>query len=173
MMKAFAPLVFACCLALSALEASAQQSDAAPGLGDLLTGDLLMTADEVTYDQATDTVIASGNVEVTQGDRVLRAARIHYRRGDDVVTASGDVAMREPTGEVIFAESVELTGDLRDGVIHRLSVLLTDQSRLVASGARRIDGTRTVMRKAVYSPCELCPDDPAPAPLWQLKAVRV
>lgn len=173
MMKAFAPLVFACCLALSALEASAQQSDAAPGLGDLMTGDLLMTADEVIYDQATDTVIASGNVEVAQGGRVLRADSIHYRRGDDVVTASGDVAMREPTGEVIFADSVALTGDLRDGVIHRLSVLLADQSRLVASGAKRIDGTRMVMRKAVYSPCELCPDDPAPTPLWQLRAARV
>ena len=172
-MKALAPLVFACLLALSSLEARAQQTDAAPDLGDLLTGDLLMTADELTYDQATDTVIASGNVEVAQGGRVLRADSIHYRRRDDVVTASGDVAMREPTGEVLFAESVALTGDLRTCVIHRLSVLLTDQSRLVASGARRIDGTRTVMRKAVYSPCALCPDDPAPAPLWQLRAARV
>ena len=35
------------------------------------------------------------------------------------------------------------------------------------------DGTRTVMRRAVYSPCELCPDNPAPTPLWRLKAERV
>ena len=173
MTKALASLVFVCLLALSLLEARAQETDATPHLGDLMTGDLLITADELIYDQAADTIIASGNVEVAQDDRVLRASRIHYRRGDDVVTASGDVALREPTGEVIFADSVELTGDLRDGVIHRLSVLLTDQSRLVASGARRIDGTRTVMRRAVYSPCELCPDDPAPAPVWQLKAARV
>ena len=173
MMKALAPVVFACLLALSSLEARAQETDDAPDLGDLMTGDLLMTADELIYDQATDTVIASGNVEVAQGERVLRADRIHYRRGDDVVTASGDVALLEPTGEVMFADSVELTGDLRDGVIHRLSVLLTDQSRLVASGARRVGGTRTVMRRAVYSPCELCPDNPAPTPLWRLKAERV
>ena len=173
MTKALAPLVFACLLALSSLEASAQQTDAAPDLGDLMTGDLLMTADELIYDEAADTVIASGNVEVAQGERVLRATRIHYRRSDGVVTASGDVALREPTGEVIFADSVELTGDLRNGVMHRLSVLLTDQSRIVASGARRSDGTRTVMRKAVFSPCALCAEDPAPAPLWQLKAARV
>ena len=74
MMKALAPLVFACLLILSALEARAQQTDAAPDLGDLMTGDLLMTADELIYDRATDTVIASGNVEVAQGERVLRAA---------------------------------------------------------------------------------------------------
>ena len=172
-MKALVPLVFACLLALCSLEARAQQADAAPDLGDLLTGELLMTADELIYDEAADTVIASGNVEVAQGERVLRAARIHYRRADAIVTASGDVSLREPTGEVIFADSVKLTGDLRSGVMHRLSVLLTDQSRLVASGATRRNGTHMVMRKAVFSPCIPCADDPAPAPLWQLKAARV
>ena len=29
------------------------------------------------------------------------------------------------------------------------------------------------MSKAVYSPCNLCPEDPNRAPLWQIKAVRV
>ena len=173
MMKALAPLVLACLLALSPLEARAQQTGDAPDLGDLMTGDLLMTADELIYDEAADTVIASGSVEVAQGGRVLRAANIRYRRSDGVVTASGDVTLREPTGEVTFADSVTLTGDLRSGVIHRLSALLTDGSRLVAGGARRIDGTRTVMRKAVFSPCDLCPDDPDPTPLWQLKAGTV
>ena len=132
-----------------------------------------MTADELTYDEDTDSIIATGNVEVAQGERVLRAARIRYRQSDGVVTATGDVALREPGGEVLFADSVELTGDLRSGVIRRLSVLLTDNSRIVAGGARRFDGNRTVMRKAVFSPCELCADEPARAPLWQLKAGTV
>ena len=173
MKKALAPLVLMCLLALSAFEASAQQTDPAPPDGDLLAGDLLMTADELIYDEATDSIIASGNVEVAQGERVLRAARISYRQSDGVVIASGEVALREPGGEVLFADSVELTGDLRSGVIHRLSVLLTDNSRIVAGGARRIDGNRTVMRKAVFSPCELCNDEPAQAPLWQIKAGTV
>ena len=171
--KALAPLVLACLLALSALEARAQEADSGPRVDDLLTGDLLMTADELTYDEDTDSIIATGNVEVAQGERVLRAARIRYRQSDGVVTATGDVALREPGGEVLFADSVELTGGLRSGVIRRLSVLLTDNSRIVAGGARRFDGNRTVMRKAVFSPCELCADEPARAPLWQLKAGTV
>ena len=173
MMKAFAPFALACLLALFVLEASAQQPEPASRVGDVFTGDLLLTADELTYDEATDSVIASGNVEVAQGERVLRAKRIRYRQSDGVVTASGDVALREPGGEVLFADSLELTGDLRSGVIQRLSVLMTDNSRIVAGGARRIDGNRTVMRKAVYSPCELCNDEPAQAPLWQIKAGTV
>ena len=173
MIKALAPIALVCLVALSAFEARAQQSDPAPSAGDLFAGDLLMSADELTYDEATDSIIASGNVEVAQGERVLRAARIRYRQSDGVVIASGDVALREPDGDVLFADSVELTGDLRSGVIHRLSVLMTDNARIVAGGARRIDGNRTVMRKAVFSPCELCADEPARPPLWQLKAGTV
>ena len=173
MSRALAPFILACLLALSAFEARAQEAEPVLPASELLAGDLLLTADELTYDEATDTVIASGNVEVAQGARVLRADRIHYRQGDGVVTASGDVALREPGGEVLFADSVELTGDLRSGVIHRLSILMADNARIVAGGARRIDGNRTVMRKAVFSPCALCPDEPARPPLWQIKAGTV
>lgn len=173
MLKALARLVFAGLLMIHSLEVSAQQSDVATDLGELLTGDILITADELTYDQDTDSVVASGNVEVAQSGRVLRAASIRYQRRDGVVTASGDVALVEPNGEVMFADSAELTGDLRNGIIRRLNVLLTDRSRLTAVGARRFDGNRTVMRRAVFSPCELCADDPAAAPLWQLKAETV
>ena len=173
MIRALAPFILACLLALSAFEARAQETDPVLPAGELLAGDLLMTADELTYDEATDTVIATGNVEVAQGERVLRAARIHYRQGEGVVTASGDVALQEPDGEVLFADSVELTGDLRSGVIHRLSVLMANNARIVAGGARRIDGNRTVMRKAVFSPCALCADEPARPPLWQIKAGTV
>lgn len=173
MIRALAALVIACLLVYSAPEAHAQQANSGPSIADLLADDLLMTADELTYDEGTDSVIASGNVEVAQGERVLRAARVLYRRGDGVVIASGDVALREPEGDVLFADSVELTGDLRSGVIRRLGVLLADNSRIVAGGARRFDGNRTVMRKAVFSPCALCPNEPARPPLWQLKADTV
>lgn len=173
MTGAVARLVLAGLIALCAAQAGAQEADSTSEIAGVFTDDILMTADTLAYDEAGDTVVASGNVEVAQGERVLRAAEITYRRREGVVTASGDVALLEPSGEVMFADSVELSGDLRSGVIHRLGVLLTDDSRLAAAGARRVDGNRTVMRKAVYSPCELCSDNPDRPPLWQLKAGTV
>ncbi len=173
MTRLVARLALAGLILLCAAQAGAQEADETPDFGGALTGDFLMTADTLSYEEASDTVVASGNVEVAQGGRVLRAANIRYRRREGVVTASGDVALLEPSGEVMFADSVELSGDLKSGVIHRLSVLLTDNSRIAAAGARRADGNRTVMRKAVYSPCELCPDSPARPPLWQFKAGTV
>lgn len=130
-------------------------------------------ADEVIYDDQLEIVTARGNVEVVQGDRTLLADSISYDRKTDVVTANGNISLLEPTGDVMFAERVELSGDLKTGVISEIRILLSDNSRFAAHGGRRTDGNLTELAKAVYSPCELCKDDPGAAPLWQIKAERV
>ncbi|MGZ0245886.1 MAG: LPS-assembly protein LptD, partial [Alphaproteobacteria bacterium] len=60
-----------------------------------------------------------------------------------------------------------------DGVIENMRVRMSDDSRIAAAGGRRIGGTRTEFRKAVYSPCKLCEKDPTRAPIWQVKATKV
>jgi len=146
---------------------------AAPAFGQTREPDSLLAADEVTYDSDLDLVTARGNVEVQRGDRVLRADVLTYNRREDVVTASGNVVLMEPGGEVMFASHAEVTGDLRDGVVRDIRILLTDGARIAAAGGRRSNADRTEMAKAVYSPCELCAEDPTRPPLWQLKALRV
>jgi LPS-assembly protein len=134
---------------------------------------VLLSADWLTHDRNSEIVTAEGHVELAQSGRILLADRVIYDQRRDRVTASGNVSILEPSGEVLFADAVELTDQMKNGVITNIRLLLTDHSRLAANGARRTDGVRTVMRKAIYSPCALCADDPSDAPLWQLKAIRV
>ena len=133
----------------------------------------LISADEVTYDEDLEIVTATGNVEIAQGDRVLLADSIAYNLKTEVVTAAGKITVLEPTGEVFFADYVELTDDLKEGFVQGIKILLQDKSRIAASSATRVQGNRTVMRNAVFSPCSLCKEDPTRAPLWQLKAKRI
>jgi LPS-assembly protein len=133
---------------------------------------VLLTADEVTYNEDLGVVVASGNVEISQGDRVLQAKTVTYNQKTNTVTASGNVSLLEPKGDVVFAEYVELTDDMKYGVIKGIGILLQDKSRMAAAGGRLVD-TKRELANAVYSPCELCPKDPTRAPLWQVKAVRV
>lgn len=134
---------------------------------------LLLQSDTLEYDDAADVVTATGNVEVVQGERVLKARRIVYARRTGVVTAEGEIVLMEPSGEVLFADRVELTDDLREGVIEQIRVRLADDSRFAAVSGRHVGGRSTELRKAVYSPCDLCEEDPTRAPLWQLKAQKV
>ncbi len=133
----------------------------------------LITADEVSYNETMGIVTARGAVEISQGDQVLMADSVSYNIQTDVVTASGNVALLEPSGDVLFSDYAEVTGDLREAFVRDVGVLLTDQSRLAAISAIRTEGNHTELTKAVYSPCELCEKDPTRAPLWQLKARKV
>ncbi|MBL8706842.1 MAG: LPS-assembly protein LptD [Rhodospirillales bacterium] len=133
----------------------------------------VITADEVTYDNELGVVVARGAVEVTQGDRTLLADTVTYNQRSNTVIASGNVSVIEPTGEVMFADYMELSDAMKEGVIRDIRILLTDNSRMAANGARRTGGNRTEMSKGVFSPCKPCEEDPSRAPLWQLKAKRM
>ena len=130
-------------------------------------------ADTLRYDRELGVMVATGHVEFTRNDNTLMADSVSYNEKSDKVSASGHVTLLQPTGEVIFADYVELTGDLREGVLNDLRIRLQDNSRIAANSAKRTGGNRTELSRAVYSPCDLCADKPDRPPLWQIKAKRV
>jgi LPS-assembly protein len=134
---------------------------------------VLVKADEAAYDQELGIVTARGHVELSQSDRVLLADTVSYNQKTGVVIASGNVSMMEPTGEVMFANFMELHDQMRDGFAKDMRLLLSDDSRAAANTGKRTDGNRTVLDKAVYSACDLCQDHPEDAPLWQIKAITI
>lgn len=133
----------------------------------------LLKADRVSYDEDLGLVVANGHVEISQEDRILLADTVTYNQRTDTITASGNVSLLEPSGDVVFANFFELTQGLKEGVAQNFRLLMKDHSRFAAAGARREGGTLTEMVKGVYSPCELCKEDPERAPLWQIKAARI
>ncbi len=136
-------------------------------------GEVLMQADELSYDQESNTVTATGNVEVAYGERIMTADKMTYNETTGVVIASGNVVLLEPSGDVIFAERAELSDELREGVVDTLQVLMVDKSRLAGNEAQRRDGNVTTLYKGVFSPCEVCEEEGKTTPLWQIKAFRV
>lgn len=130
-------------------------------------------ADEMTFDSRNRVTTARGNVVVTQNQRRLLADVLTYDENADLVTATGNVVLYEPSGEVIRAESLEVTGDLKNGVINNVRAILADGSRLTAARGERRDGVLTQADRATYTPCQPCEQDPSRAPLWQVRAVRV
>lgn len=130
-------------------------------------------ADELTYDSRNKITELRGNVEAVQGGRRLLADRMVYDENRNLVTAQGNVTLFEPTGEVIKGDQMEVTGDLKTGIIDNIRAVLADGSRLTAARGERKDGAVTTMHEATYTPCFPCAEDPDRAPLWQVRAVKV
>jgi LPS-assembly protein len=134
---------------------------------------ILFQADEVDYDDRLALVVARGHVELSQGGQILLADTVSYNQRTDTVTASGNVSLLQPTGEIVFADFMELRDSLNNAFATNVRMLLADRSRLAGNTARRVNGNRLEMERAVYSPCDLCKADPSAPPAWQLKASQI
>ena len=134
---------------------------------------MLVQADEMLYDYDNDRVIASGNVEIYYSDYALTAKKVIYDKKKDTVTAYGNVRLREPDGNVVFAEELTMSGDFRDGYVRSVSVLTPDNARVAAATSERVGGNIVVFNKAVYTACQVPENQPDSKPLWQIKAVKV
>ena len=134
---------------------------------------IVFRADEVEYDEQLALTVARGHVEISQNGQVLLADTVSYNQRTDTVTASGNVSFSQPTGEIVFADFMELRDAMNEGFAKNVRMLLADRSRLAANTARRTNGNRTELRRGVYSPCDLCKNDPSAPPAWQLKAREI
>jgi len=131
------------------------------------------SADEMTHDQELGIITARGHVEVNQADRTLLADSISYNQSADTISATGNVALHQPNGDILFAEFMEITGDLKNGLIADLRAVMADRSRFAAKQAKLVNDETLTMDRAVYTRCEQCKEDPNRPPLWQLKAIKV
>ena len=135
---------------------------------------ILFEADSVEREVEDGPIIAEGNVAAYFGERYMRADKLIYDPATDIVIAEGNVAITDENLETAFAGRVELTGDLRDGIVENFSALLEDNARLAADSATREQGARTRLSKAVYTACNVCDDDgDEKTPTWRIKALRV
>ena len=80
----------------------------------------------LTYNSATKVATAEGRVVITYGPYVLVASEVTYDQDDDILRATGSIRMREPGGNILEADLLELQNKFRDGFAEHLR-LLSDQ----------------------------------------------
>lgn len=132
-----------------------------------------LLAQEVIYNEKLQTVTALGSVEISQSGRILRADKIDYDLKNDKVSAIGNIVLNEITGDVYFADTLDLTDQMKNGFVVGLRGVLSDGSRFTAEQGEKIDDLKMILDKASYTACEPCKTNPDKAPIWQIKARNV
>lgn len=126
-------------------------------------------ADQIVFDERTGEVIATGDVVLTYGNYILIARRVTYNRHTDTMRAEGEIRMREPGGNILEADVVQLRNRFRDGFAEHIRLLLTNEAVVTANYARRQDGYLTIYERTTYTRCRSCVTDDG-TPAWQLVA---
>ncbi|HSM96869.1 MAG TPA: LPS assembly protein LptD [Rhizomicrobium sp.] len=136
-------------------------------------GDYVLKADDVTYDVNGKVVTASGHVEVDHNGRIVTTDLLTYDQNTDTLVATGNVVMMAPDGTVIFSPRATLSNEMKDGVLEGFRALIGKTGRLSAVEARRKDGTVTTLDRAVFTHCKICNKPGQRTPLWDVKAYHV
>jgi LPS-assembly protein len=117
-----------------------------------------ISADAMGADETNSVVIARGHVEVMQGNMILTADQITYYQKRDFVVAEGNVSMLQPSGDVFFADKAELKDGMKRAIINDFKARFADNSVLVANKAVKVNAAVTKLDTASYTPCNLCKD---------------
>lgn len=134
---------------------------------------VVFEADQLVYDQGRSLIRAKGDVRIMQDGQTLQADQVIYRFNEDSAFAEGHVILTDTNGDTHSADRLELTDQMREGLVLNLQTQLKDGSRLWAEQGVRVTPQKHVLKKAGYTPCKPCETDPEKAPAWALKASQV
>ncbi|HET6780918.1 MAG TPA: LptA/OstA family protein, partial [bacterium] len=126
---------------------------------------LIVDADTVTYDQATQQVTATGNVRLTYKGIRLHADSVVFDLRAEQLTATGRVVLIDPQGRELRGET--LTYDVRreQGVFTNTETVIS--KFFVRSAQVQTFGQRIVASDAMITTCD--PDRPA----YRITASRI
>jgi LPS-assembly protein len=130
-------------------------------------------ADQLEYQNDTDVVTASGDVQMVREGNRVRADRVVWNRKTGQVRAIGNVRIVNPGGDIAYGDSVVLTDTLKDGMVENLLIVLIDGGRIAARRGVQANGIST-LENAAYSPCPVTDSNGCPKnPSWKISSVKV
>jgi len=128
-----------------------------------------VVADKLTYDGKTEVATATGTVQLTYGPYVLTATKVVYDMKSGVFKANGSIVLREPNGNVVEAQSAELSESFKQGFASHVRALLTNDVTITAAYAQRFENGIVVYERASYTACRDCVSEGG-TPAWQIVA---
>lgn len=134
---------------------------------------MLLQADELVYDRDVNVVTAQGKVRIEYDGNRLVADQVTYNQQTRRMTATGNVEIVERDGNKIYSDHLDVTDSFRDGFVNGLRVETTDNTRFAAESAERSNGEITTFNNGVYTACQACEKDPDKPVLWQIKARKI
>ncbi|MDP3676380.1 MAG: LPS assembly protein LptD [Novosphingobium sp.] len=131
-------------------------------------------ADRVEYGNETQVVTAAGNVVLVKGNQSVRADAVTWNRETGQIVATGNVRAVDQDGNLLLTDRVELTDELKAGMIENLLIVMREGGRIAADAGVRDEAGRITLTNAAYTACAV--EDSkgcAKRPSWRINARRV
>ncbi|WDQ97997.1 LPS assembly protein LptD [Devosia sp. J2-20] len=130
-------------------------------------------ANTLTFDQASNVILASGDVVLKRGGYTLTGQNLTYHRGNNDVYFTGAVTIRDPSGNLTETNDLQITGGMKQAFLDAMTITTYDGARITADSADYDAALETLLVNATYAPCGECIDDKGRRIGWSMKAKRI
>ena len=130
-----------------------------------------LSAEKIIKNDKKKIIFAKGNVEIQSGKIKTKSDLLEFDIQKNEITLEGNVKILNAQGDIVFAEKAVLDKKLKEGIIEKLGVLMSDQARLVASSAEKDSKKyKTVYKNISFSRCKNCENNKGT--FWKLNAKK-
>lgn len=125
-------------------------------------GAATLVADNVFIPAGGQSLIAQGNVEVFFDGTRLSAQRITFDQATDRLTIEGPLFIVTSDGTILTADVASLDPQLKNGILRGARLVLDEQLQLAANQIDRVDGRYTQLSQVAATSCHVCADGDTP-----------
>jgi LPS-assembly protein len=133
-----------------------------------------LEANSLTRDDKNNIWIARGAIEARYQGRVLRGDEVIYNADTGAVTVNGHGQIIAADGTAEFGDHLVLDDKMRAGFAQGFSAHETQNVTVAADVAIRRSETVNDLRRAIYTPCNVCAENGNPKePTWSIQATNM
>lgn len=130
-------------------------------------------ANNLVFAGATGIITATGNVVLTQSGYTVTGQNLVYNRRTNDVRFTGAVTIRDPSGNLMETQDLQVTGGMKQAFINSLTITTYDGARITADSVDYDSAVQTLLEQATYAPCGECIDDKGRRIGWSMSAARI
>jgi LPS-assembly protein len=113
----------------------------------------ILKANNISGDQVTNVVTATGNAELTRGNSAVFADKMSYDKNSNIIKAAGNVRIKNIEIGKARASEAEVSQDLSTATFINSTIFLDDGSYLKSPKINHISKTKTILQNPIYSIC--------------------
>lgn len=130
-------------------------------------------ANVLSYDKSSDVISAQGRVLMQYEGYSIACDDLRYEQQTGNLNCVGNVQLVDPAGTKYTADTIEVTGGMKQAFIQSLTLTTTDGARITANDVQYSSTLETVLNQATYTPCGECIDAKGNRIGWKVKAAKL
>jgi len=173
-LKYLSRVLLACVFATICVSGASAQSQPPPQSKEPIG----LLADSIDYNDKSKVLIAKGNVRIVSSGQILTANKVTFNQATGRLTIPGGFTITNSDGSTVKGTDADISSDLSRAVIRGAHILIEKQFQMAADKIEYKDKRFKVLDRVVASTCYVGNSDNGycklkPTPFWQIRSKRV